>query len=177
MPLMNSEHKQTLGFLIHTAGRLMRKSFEQRTVSLGLDMSSSQWRLLFWVAKEEGVTQARLAELLEIEPISVSRLVDRMVQNGWIERRSDATDRRVRTIFSTKKGRDAYDELMAVAHRVSDEALAGLPQETRRALVKGLEALVDNLSCGEMANPPDERAGASRREGGAKIDTLESAVS
>jgi DNA-binding MarR family transcriptional regulator len=173
---MNSQHNQTLGFLVHAAGRLIRKSFEQRASDLGLGMSIAQWRLLFWVAKEEGVAQARLAELLEIEPISVSRLIDRMVQNGWIERRSDAADRRVRMIYSTGKGRDAFAELMAVARQVSDEALAGLPEETRRTLVKGLESLVENLSCGEVGNPSNERYCASGREGEPKIDTLESAV-
>ena len=65
-----------LGYLLHDASRLLRKRFEERAVGYGL--SSAQWRLLARVFKEEGVTQARLAELLEIEPISVSRLIDRM---------------------------------------------------------------------------------------------------
>jgi DNA-binding MarR family transcriptional regulator len=175
MPLMNSDRQQTLGFLVHAAGRLVRKSFERRADSLGLGMSSSQWRLLFWVAKEEGVTQAQLAELLEIEPISVSRLIDRMVQNGWIERRSDATDRRVRVIFTTRKGRDAYAELKAVARQVSDEALDGLPEETRQALVKGLEALIENLSLCDGTNASGELPCGSGRATDAKNDTLESA--
>ena len=60
------------------------------------------------LVKEEGVAQARLAELLEIEPISVSRLLDRMEEGGWIERRQDASDRRVRMIFPTDKSRKAF---------------------------------------------------------------------
>ena len=102
MPLMVTDGIDRLGFLIHDATRLLRKRFEARASGLGL--SSAQWRLLVRVAKEEGVAQARLAELLEIEPISVSRLVDRMEEGGWIERRPDATDRRVRMIFPTAKG-------------------------------------------------------------------------
>jgi len=173
---MTSEIKHTLGFLVHTAGRLMRKRFEQRAVGQGLDMSTSQWRLLFWVAKEEGIAQARLAELLEIEPISVSRLVDRMEQNGWIERRADSSDRRVRSIFTTAKGREASAELMAVANSVSDEALAGLPEGTRRTLVEGLEALVENLSCGE-ADLMGDRDCAATVAGGSGKKILESAHS
>jgi hypothetical protein len=74
MSLMVSDGIDRLGFLIHDVQRLMRKRFETRASGLGL--SSAQWRLMVRVAKEEGITQARLAELLEIEPISVSRLVD-----------------------------------------------------------------------------------------------------
>ena len=90
---MVSDGIDRLGFLIHDVQRLLRKRFETRASGLGL--SSAQWRLMVRVAKEEGISQARLAELLEIEPISVSRLVDRMEEGGWIERRSDAADRRV----------------------------------------------------------------------------------
>ena len=69
MRLMASGGIERLGFLIHDVQRLMRKRFEARASGLGL--SAAQWRLLVHVSKEEGVTQARLAELLEIEPISV----------------------------------------------------------------------------------------------------------
>ena len=83
---MNSDGIDRLGFLIHDAQRLMRKRFETRGAAYGL--SSAQWRLMVRLVKEEGVEpQARLAELLEIEPISVSRLLDRMEEGGWIERR------------------------------------------------------------------------------------------
>ena len=85
------------------------------------------------LVKEEGVAQARLAELLEIEPISVSRLLDRMEEGGWIERRQDATDRRVRMIFPTDKSRDAFAAIKSVAGEVYDEALAGLSAEETRA--------------------------------------------
>ena len=77
----------SLGPLLHDAARLIRRRFEQHTADLGL--SSAQWRLLIHVLKEERVTQARLAERLEIEPISVSRLIDRMVQAGWVMRETD----------------------------------------------------------------------------------------
>ncbi len=92
---LNPDLTDRLGFLLHDAGRLMRKRFEHHSGRYGL--SSAQWRLLVRVFKEEGVAQARLAELLEIEPISVSRLIDRMQGAGWIERRTDMADRRVRS--------------------------------------------------------------------------------
>ena len=83
MPLMTSDGIDRLGFLIHDAQRLLRKRFEMRGAEYGL--SAAQWRLLVRLVKEEGVPQARLAELLEIEPISVSRLLDRMEEGGWID--------------------------------------------------------------------------------------------
>lgn len=152
---MVSDGIDRLGFLIHDAQRLIRKRFEARASGYGL--SAAQWRLLVRAAKEEGVAQARLAELLEIEPISVSRLIDRMEDGGWIERRSDAADRRVRTIFPTPKAREAYAHVKSLAGEVYEEALAGLTGEQRRALIGGLSTLVENLSDGDAQSPNTTR--------------------
>jgi len=152
MPLMVSDGTDRLGFLLHDAARLMRRRFEARASGLGL--SSAQWRLLVRVTKDEGVAQARLAELLEIEPISVSRLIDRMEEGGWIERRSDAADRRVRMIFPTEKSREAYAGVKGLAGEVYEQALAGLSAEERRVLVKGLLNVIENLSDGEALSCP-----------------------
>lgn len=150
MPLMVSDGIERLGFLIHDVQRLMRKRFEARASGLGL--SSAQWRLLVRVAKEDGVAQARLAELLEIEPISVSRLVDRMEEGGWIERRPDAADRRVRMIFLTPKASEAYAVIKSIAGEVYEESLVGVKPEDRRVLIEGLEAMVRNLNDDETSS-------------------------
>lgn len=147
MTLMKNEGIERLGFLIHDAARLMRRNFEQRGSEFGL--SAAQWRLLVRLVKEEGVAQARLAELLEIEPISVSRLLDRMEEGGWIERRQDSADRRVRMIFPTDKALEAFSKVKAVAGEVYERALNGLSPEERLATVHGLRTIVDNLSAGE----------------------------
>ncbi len=141
---MVTEGIERLGFLIHDAARLMRRRFESRASGLGL--SAAQWRLMVRVTKEEGVAQARLAELLEIEPISVSRLIDRMEDGGWIERRADLSDRRVRMIFPTPKARQAFAKVKGLAGEVYEQALAGMTVEERLALVTGLRTLVENLS-------------------------------
>lgn len=147
MPLMVADGTDRLGFLIHDAARLMRRRFEARASGLGL--SAAQWRLLVHVAKEDGVAQARLAELLEIEPISVSRLIDRMEEGGWIERRADAADRRVRMIFPTEKSLEAYAGVKSMAGEVYEHALADLTPDDRRFLVKGLLKIIENLSDGD----------------------------
>lgn len=146
---------ERLGFLIHDVQRLLRKRFEARAVGFGL--SSAQWRLLARVAKEEGVTQARLAEILEIEPISVSRLIDRMEAGGWIERRADASDRRVRTVHPTARARQAYATVKSLAGEVYEQALGGLSTEQRRTLIACLDKMIENLAEGE-ASAPDPAA-------------------
>jgi DNA-binding MarR family transcriptional regulator len=147
MRLMVTDGIDRLGFLIHDSARLLRKRFEAKGSAYGL--SAAQWRLLVRLVKEEGVAQARLAELLEIEPISVSRLLDRMEEGGWIERRQDASDRRVRMIFPTDKSREAFAAIKSVAGEVYDLALAGLTESEKLTLVKGLNAIITNLSDGE----------------------------
>lgn len=149
MLLMKTDGIDRLGFLLHDTARLMRRRFEKRGSEYGL--SAAQWRLLFRLVKEEGVAQARLAELLEIEPISVSRLLDRMEEGGWIERRRDKEDRRVRMVFPTPKGREAYGVVKGMAGEVYEEALAGLNDEERRCLIRGLERIAENLADGEAA--------------------------
>jgi MarR family transcriptional regulator, transcriptional regulator for hemolysin len=133
-----------LGHLLHDATRLMRKRFEEYASDHGL--SSAQWRLLARVFKEEGITQARLAELLEIEPISVSRLIDRMAEAGWIERRNHETDRRVRQIFLTDRSRLIYGDVKARANEFYEIALTGLTPEQRSATLLGLKTICTNLA-------------------------------
>jgi len=144
MALMTTDGIDRLGFLIHDSARLLRKRFEAKGSAYGL--SAAQWRLLVRLVKDEGVAQARLAELLEIEPISVSRLLDRMEEGGWIERRQDPADRRVRIIFPTDKSRETFAAIKAVAGEVYDLALAGLTEDEKRTLVKGLNTIIRNLA-------------------------------
>ncbi|KJS09676.1 MAG: MarR family transcriptional regulator [Hoeflea sp. BRH_c9] len=135
------------GLLVHDAARLMRKKFDLRGQEHGL--SSAQWRLLVRVVREQKATQARLAELMEIEPISVSRLIDRMEQAGWVERRPHDTDRRVKLVVPTDKSLAAYSAIKAVAGDVYREAMAGLDDDQKQALVSALATVVENLSSDE----------------------------
>jgi DNA-binding MarR family transcriptional regulator len=133
-----------LGLLLHDASRLLRRRFEMRAAQFGL--SSAQWRLLVHVLRETRVSQARLADRLEIEPISVSRLVDRMEQAGWVARGPDPDDRRVRVIVATDKTLALRNELKSTASTVCDEALATLDPAGRSALLAGLASVISALS-------------------------------
>lgn len=135
-----------LGFLIHDTGRLLRKNFEQRGQSQGL--STAQWRLLGRVVREKNPTQTRLADLLEIEAISISRMVDRLELGGWVERRAHESDRRAKRVVATEKSLAAYSRIMGVAANVFEDALAGVEEEHRKILMSVLVSMVDNLSLG-----------------------------
>ncbi|OHV80889.1 MarR family winged helix-turn-helix transcriptional regulator [Ensifer sp. LCM 4579] len=141
---------ERLGLLLHTIPRLMRKRFERWGNEHGL--SVAQWRLLAWTLREDGATQARLAELLEIEPISVSRLIDRMEEGGWVERRQGVEDRRVRRVFATPKARDAHKGIKRQVSQIYEEALAGLDQNQRAMLIGALERMSENLSDDDEAH-------------------------
>lgn len=146
----------TLGVLLHEATRAIRKAFEGRVGSHGL--SSAQWRLLLTLGKcPEGASQARLADHLEIEPISVSRLIDRMEASGWVERRPCPADRRAKIVKPTARARAAHAEIRAIAEGIYAEALAGLPPETRQALTTALIAIIANLNEAD-ARPDDQPA-------------------
>lgn len=149
-----STHHESLGFLLQDATRHLRKRFEQLGGAYGL--SAAQWRLLVTVKHDEGVPQARLAEILEVEPISVSRLVDRMEEAGWIERRTDPTDRRVRTIHGTAKSTKLFETLKGVAAEVYDEAFAGTSAAERKAIMAGLKTIIANLSASVAAHSEPE---------------------
>ncbi|MBP0439397.1 MarR family transcriptional regulator [Tianweitania sediminis] len=143
---MTLEPRKPFGFMLHEVARLFRGRIEARVGRHGL--SEAQLRLLMRLWKEEGATQARLAQILEVEPISISRLLDRMEQGGWIERRQDARDRRVRKIFTTEKTRGIRDAVKDTAAQVMEEALAGVPSEARDIIYDGLETMARNLGGG-----------------------------
>lgn len=141
---MKNDGSEKFGLLIHDTARLLRARFESHARSLGL--SSAQWRLLVRLWKEGRATQARLAELMEIEPISVSRLVTRMEQAGWVERQTDPNDRRIRLVVPTERTLTAFSDIQEVAAGVYDEALAGLSDEERKSLLSALNVVLKNLS-------------------------------
>src|SRR3546814_5842575 len=82
----------TLAFMIADTSRLLRRSFDERTRVIGI--TGAQWRLLFTVSRNEGQNQGATAELLEVEPITLCRMIDRMDDAGMVERRPDPNDRR-----------------------------------------------------------------------------------
>jgi DNA-binding MarR family transcriptional regulator len=98
-----------LGFLLNDVSRLMRQRFDERARRLGL--TRAQWRVLGHLRRYEGINQGALAELLEVETVTLGRHIDRLEDAGWVERRRDPSDRRVWRLHLAEKSRPMIDRL------------------------------------------------------------------
>lgn len=137
------DNAPTLSFLLHEVARLLRKFFEQRAKGLGL--TRSQWQTLAYLSKNEGIHQAGLAELLEVEPITLVRILDKLEERGLVERRKHPTDRRIRLLYSREEARPLLDDIRRVAEITRSEALANVPEEDREHLIHTLTLMKSNL--------------------------------
>lgn len=141
---MTGPPEQGFGFLLHDIARHLRKRFDQRARVLGL--SRAQWQVLAHLHRHEGINQRGLAEILEIESVTLGRLVDRLEAAGWIERRADPGDRRARRLYTTPKVAPVLERMWALGALTREEALAGLGQAERIMLLAALEKIRANLS-------------------------------
>lgn len=146
-----SSRYQSLGFLLADATRVMRRSFERRSNPYGL--STAQWRLLVILGRDGPSSQRHLAETLDIEPISVSRLIDRMEAAGWVERRPNPADRRARIIVATARAQQIHTRIREISDQIYEDALATLGDTERETLRRALTTIVTNLSDPHTANP------------------------
>jgi DNA-binding MarR family transcriptional regulator len=138
-----------VGALMHDVARLMRRRFERRARQTGLSITRQQARALLSVARNEGLSQAAVATLLDIEPIALVRLLDRLHEEGLVERRLHPTDRRVRTLWMTPLGWTVVDRILAINAQIREEACAGMSPAAREALLQTLDHLKSNLLLGE----------------------------
>jgi MarR family transcriptional regulator for hemolysin len=141
--------KDTIGFLLNDAARLMRKDFERRTRSLGL--TRAQWQTLFHLARNEGCNQATLADLLDVEPITLARTIDRLELSGLVERRPDPGDRRARLLFLGERAHPLLEQLRALGAETREIALAGISEDERTLLMTLLTKMRANLAGREAA--------------------------
>ncbi len=138
-----------VGALMHDVARLMRRRFERRTRQTGLAITRQQARALLSIARNEGLSQAAIATLLDIEPIALVRLLDRLHEEGLVERRLHPTDRRVRTLWLTPLGWRVVDRVLAINRDIRDEACAGLSPAAREAMMRALDHMKGNLLLAE----------------------------
>jgi DNA-binding MarR family transcriptional regulator len=134
----------TLGFLISDVSRLMRKRFDERARLIGV--TRAQWRTLFVVSRNEGANQGVLADILEVEPITLCRMIDRLEESGMLERRRDPADRRAWQIFITDKARPLIDQLLVIGEDMFEHALDGMSDATRTELFAALKLIQSNLN-------------------------------
>jgi DNA-binding MarR family transcriptional regulator len=123
-----------IGYLVSDVARLMRTVFDRRVRALGL--TRSQWLLLTRLHRAPGASQTELAEMLEVEKASAGRMVDRMERNGWVVRRADPADRRIKRIHLTPEAERVHARMWVVAQATVDDALADLAAGERAQLTR-----------------------------------------
>jgi MarR family transcriptional regulator for hemolysin len=135
--------KRELAFLINDVARLMRTYADQRAATFG--MTRAQWAVLVRLERAEGLKQAELAEQLDLQPITLTRLVDRLSDNGLIERRSDPKDRRAKRLFLTPQARPLLERLHVIGEALMSDVLAGIDDAAIADMVERFGRMKDNL--------------------------------
>ncbi|VVN97916.1 MarR family winged helix-turn-helix transcriptional regulator [Pseudomonas fluorescens] len=150
----NSE--QRLGFLMHDVSRLRRTVFDDFMQPLGV--TRSQWWVLAYVSRHDGMTQSDLANMLEIGKAALGCLIDRLESSGFVERRPDATDRRIKRIYLSDQGQETVQKMSAQSHEMSERILEGMSMKERRQLAEQLDKVKQNLRRikNEMTSTPEE---------------------
>jgi MarR family transcriptional regulator, transcriptional regulator for hemolysin len=141
-PGMNLE--RSFGFLVQDIARLFTHRFNERALRV-LGLTRTQCRLLGYLARNEGINQAGLADLLEIKPMTLVRQIDRMEVEGWIERRLDPGDRRARRLVLTDKARPIVAGIAGLSNEIRGEAFAGFAAGEGDDLVNLLRRVHANL--------------------------------
>lgn len=156
----SNQDTEGLGFLLADVSRLLRRDFDRRVRSLSL--TQVQWRAIAHLLREEGIKQAALADRLDVAPITLGRLVDRLEAAGWVRRASDPEDRRASLLFLTPKAAPILEEMRAHASETLEDALAGISASARRQLVKALECMKQNLSAADAAADESSTEGTQK---------------
>jgi DNA-binding MarR family transcriptional regulator len=136
---------------IVTLARLVRTEADKRARAHG--MTRAQWTILLNLEKQPGLLQKELAEILEVEPITVARLVDRLEARGMVERRGDPTDRRCWRLHLTDASRPLMSEIGAQLSDLADIVAAGLPEDTRRVVAASLGSMRDAITAEARRTP------------------------
>jgi MarR family transcriptional regulator for hemolysin len=142
---------RALGFLLADVSRLMRRRFDARAREIGL--TRAQWRVLTQLRRREGINQTALAEIMEIEPISLGRHIDRLVEKDFVERRADPRDRRAWRLYLRPEVQPVLDRLRAISNVNRKEVLQGIPTEESEALIDTLLKIKGNLTALEAREP------------------------
>ncbi len=133
----------TLGFLLHDAARFLRKRFEQNARSLGL--TRAQWQVLAHLTRNEGIHQSGLAEILDMDGITLVRMLDKLEARGLVERRQHPTDRRVWLLFLRPAATSVLAEMQLISQVTRGEALAGISPQDQETLIRTLTEMKTNL--------------------------------
>lgn len=138
---------RNIGFLLKDVSRALRRDFDRRAKAHGLSLA--QWQALALLARDEGVNQVTLAERLEIQPITLARLIDRLQEAGLVTRQPDPADRRAFRLYLTEAAQPLIAQMWAYAAETRAAAMAGLSDADRDTLIRSLQHMQQNLQDAE----------------------------
>jgi MarR family transcriptional regulator for hemolysin len=142
--------------------RMLRTYADQRARQFGI--SRAQWTVLLRLDRSEGLKQSELAEILDLQPISLTRLLDRLSDNGLIERRPDPNDRRANRLYLTPAARPLLEQLAALGEELMETVLQNVDAAAQEQLLRDLGFMKDNLRVainrGGASNANDKSATA-----------------
>ena len=141
--------KQLITQLVESS-RLLRNYIDHRAKGRG--STRAQWIVLFRLREQEGLSQVDLADVLELQPISLVRLLDRLVEHGLVERRHDPRDRRANRLFLTASGRQLADDLHGLRDAIATDVLQDIPVVAIESSLETLREIKDRIK--SFAEPP-----------------------
>jgi|KBSMisStandDraft_5_1062788.scaffolds.fasta_scaffold435115_2 MarR family transcriptional regulator, transcriptional regulator for hemolysin len=134
---------QYIGVVISDVARLLRTEFDRRVRRLGI--TRAQWLVLTRLHRRPGASHSELAEMMEVEKATAGRMIDRLVANGWVERRTQADDRRVKRVYLTREAERVHKRIWRVAEDTVNAALADLTSPESRQLMSLLQRIKKTL--------------------------------
>jgi MarR family transcriptional regulator, transcriptional regulator for hemolysin len=159
---MGTEFERDLFILMHDVARLIRVEADRRAKRMG--MTRAQWGILRRLATSPGRSQKELADILEVEPITVARLVDRLEAAGMVERRADEQDRRIWRLHLLPPATEVLEEINHELKALTDAIAANLSVEQRDAMVNGLLQMKANVLSIESSHGPNQALAARAAE-------------
>ncbi len=135
--------KREFAFTIMDVARLLKTYADQRARQFGI--SRAQWAVLIRIDRHEGLKQSELADMLDLQPITLTRLLDRLADNGLIERRADPNDRRANRLYLKPAAKPLLDRLADLGSEMMETVLDGLSQTSIERTLKELGLVKDNL--------------------------------
>ena len=154
--------EEYIGVVISDVARLLRTEFDRRVRRLGI--TRAQWLVLTRLHRRPGASLSELAEMMEVEKAPAGRMIDRLVANGWVERRTARDDRRVKRVYLTADAERVHRRIWRVAEETVDAGLADLAVRERKQLMALLQRIKSTLV---SANGVDEAASRKRVPNGA----------
>jgi DNA-binding MarR family transcriptional regulator len=144
----------SFGYLLNDVTLLFRKHFDRRAVKFGL--TRAQWRATKMLYHREGLRQTELAEYLEMEPIAVGRVIDRLQSAGFVERRPDPKDRRAWRLYPTEQARAVIADMEDIARGLRRDATQGIAWEDMEQCMAVINRIKENLQALDQPTPADD---------------------